>query len=182
MFVGSRIGDFWWHIFYFQILLIFVFVFFDTIFSIFSIFTSYFRPYLVTIPVVSTWIVYYISNIGLIMYAGQNVKNVGAETTNLIHKVINSEANRDLIEKFSKLSQQLVHRTPQFYGGCITFDLVLFQSVSSWNFPDFLMILCFFQIVSTTILYVTILIQFEVSSESFRQMMNQTQICNQSSA
>jgi hypothetical protein len=104
--------------------------FFDMVFSVFCIFAAFFYPQLMSFGGFVIWIAYYMVNIGLIMYEGQTVKNEGAETINLVNKALNFATDKRLIEKLSKMSQQLVHRVPKFSSAIFTFDLVLFHSVS----------------------------------------------------
>jgi hypothetical protein len=68
------------------------------------------------------------------MIGGQMVKNEGCNTAKFIHKAMNFEASADLIDKLSKMSQQLIHRIPRFSSGLFSFDLVLFHSVSFTQF------------------------------------------------
>lgn len=86
-------------------------------------------------------------------------------TANLLHKI----SNRDTLDLFGKkilmFSQQLVHRIPVFSCGLFAFDLSLAFKVCGINLTCLKLTFCF-QMISAIAIYVTILVQFEITEDA----------------
>jgi hypothetical protein len=85
----------------------------------------------------------------------------------LIYKMGNIWKCELLDDKIAKISLQFMHRSPQFSCGLFVCDLKFLSSVILEYLLEksLLMIYFIFQIISTYILYVIIMIQFEVQTD-----------------